>query len=85
MTDRSEGISGAFLMGLRQGAYCTGCCCLLMALLFVLGVMNLIWIGALSVVVLLEKCLRQPRWFVRATGAILLVWGALVAAQTLLD
>lgn len=71
-------------IGLRPGAYCTGCCWLLMSLLFVLGVMNLIWIAALSMVVILEKFLRQPRWFVQATGAILLVWGALIAGQTML-
>jgi predicted metal-binding membrane protein len=75
-----EGYMGAFSIGLRQGAYCLGCCWLLMALLFAFGVMNLIWIAALSVLVLLEKSLPQPRLFARGTGAILLVWGVLVAA-----
>ncbi len=76
-----DGFPGAFAMGLRQGAYCTGCCWLLMGLLFVFGVMNLIWIAGLSLLVLLEKLLSQPRWFTWATGAILLAWGALVAGQ----
>lgn len=76
-----EGYLGAFRMGLRQGAYCTGCCWLLMALLFAFGVMNLIWIAALSVLVLLEKILPQPRLFAQGTGAILLVWGALIASR----
>ena len=76
-----EGFPGAFAMGLRQGAYCTGCCWLLMGLLFVFGVMNLIWIAGLSLLVLMEKLLRQPRWFTQATGAILLAWAALVAGQ----
>lgn len=75
-----EGYKGAFSIGLRQGAYCLGCCWLLMALLFAFGVMNLIWIAALSVLVLLEKILPQPRLFARGTGAILLVWAVLVAA-----
>ncbi|HEY6239838.1 MAG TPA: DUF2182 domain-containing protein [Burkholderiales bacterium] len=75
-----EGTMGAFRMGLRQGAYCLGCCWLLMALLFAFGVMNLIWIAALSALVLLEKILPQPRVFAQATGAILLVWGVLIAA-----
>jgi predicted metal-binding membrane protein len=81
MTQRSQGRWGAFVMGLRQGMYCTGCCWLLMALLFVLGVMNLLWIIGLTVFVLFEKVLRQPRWFVHASGAILLVWGVWVLGQ----
>jgi len=76
-----EGYLSAFRMGLRQGAYCTGCCWLLMALLFAFGVMNLIWIAALSLLVLLEKILPHPRFFAQGTGAILLVWGALIATR----
>lgn len=76
-----DGPAGAFVMGLRQGGYCVGCCWLLMALLFVFGVMNLLWIAALSFFVLLEKLLREPRWFAQGTGAMLLAWGALVATR----
>ena len=76
-----DGLAGAFSMGLRQGIYCTGCCWLLMALLFVFGVMNLVWIGALTVFVLVEKLLRTPRWFVNATGAVLLLWAAVITYQ----
>src|SRR5260221_12683526 len=50
-----EGSGGALRMGLRHGAYCVGCCWFLMGLLFVAGVMNLLWIALLSVFVLLEK------------------------------
>ena len=82
LTEWREGYAGAFRMGLRQGAYCLGCCWLLMALLFALGVMNLVWIAALSVLVLLEKILPQPRLFAQGTGAILLVWGVLIAVIT---
>jgi predicted metal-binding membrane protein len=81
MTQKRGGMSGALLLGLRQGTACIGCCWLLMVLLFVLGVMNLYWIAALTVLVLLEKFLHQPRWFIRLTGAALLVWAAVVAAQ----
>lgn len=81
MTGWREGISGAFVMGIRHGAYCAGCCWLLMALLFVFGVMNLAWIAALAIFVLLQKLLRQPTWFARATGATLIAWGTLIAAQ----
>jgi len=49
------GLQGAFVMGLRHGLFCLGCCWALMALLFVGGVMNLAWIAALSVAVSIEK------------------------------
>jgi predicted metal-binding membrane protein len=49
------GVRGSFLMGLRYGLLCLGCCWALMALLFVGGVMNLYWIAALSLVVAVEK------------------------------
>jgi predicted metal-binding membrane protein len=48
-------LPGCLLMGLRHGAYCIGCCWALMALLFVGGVMNVLWIAGLALVVLLEK------------------------------
>jgi predicted metal-binding membrane protein len=81
LNDWREGLAGAFCMGLRQGVYCTGCCWLLMALLFVFGVMNLVWIAALTVFVLVEKLLGRPRWFAPATGALLIAWGAGIAYQ----
>ena len=55
MSDWKEGTSGAFKMGLLHGRFCLGCCWILMALLFVLGVMNLVWIAALAAFVLAEK------------------------------
>src|ERR1700690_3554352 len=55
MTDWREGRWGALFMGLKHGAYCAGCCWILMALLFVAGVMNLWWIAIIAVLVLLEK------------------------------
>ena len=53
----AAGVAGAFVMGVRHGLFCVGCCWALMALLFVGGVMNLAWIAALSVAVALEKLL----------------------------
>lgn len=50
-----DGAGGAFRMGLEHGAYCFGCCWVMMLLLFVGGVMNLLWIAALAVFVLTEK------------------------------
>ena len=46
---------GAFVLGLRHGAYCLGCCWPLMLLLFAGGVMNLVWIAGLTALVLIEK------------------------------
>jgi len=69
--------SGAFLLGVLHGLYCVGCCWMLMALLFVGGVMNLAWIAALAALVLMEKVLPAGQWIRRATGIVLLAWGAL--------
>jgi predicted metal-binding membrane protein len=46
---------GALRLGLRHGLYCVGCCWALMLLLFVGGVMSLLWIAAITAFVLLEK------------------------------
>ena len=53
--DFRRGVSGAFAAGIAHGAFCLGCCWALMAILLVLGLMNLAWMAALSAVFLLEK------------------------------
>ncbi|MCH8279960.1 MAG: DUF2182 domain-containing protein [Chloroflexi bacterium] len=83
MSDWREGPKGALTMGLRHGAYCVGCCWILMALLFVLGVMNLLWIAALAGFVLLEKVVPAGHRLSRASGVLLVAWGALMAARVL--
>lgn len=70
-----DGSRGALAMGARHGFYCTGCCGLLMLVLFVVGVMNLLWIALLTVFVLLEKTLPRELWISRASGAALIAWG----------
>ena len=65
-------------MGLHHGAYCLGCCWVLMALLFVLGVMNLAWVGALAGFVLLEKLIPRGALLGRFAGAALIAWGIAV-------
>jgi predicted metal-binding membrane protein len=60
--------SGALMLGLRHGLYCIGCCWALMALLFVGGVMNLFWIAALAILVLLEKVVPSGRILARIAG-----------------
>jgi len=55
-------------LGLLHGLYCIGCCWMLMALLFVGGVMNLLWIAALAILVLMEKLLPNSPWVGRLAG-----------------
>jgi predicted metal-binding membrane protein len=60
------GLVGAARLGLTHGIYCLGCCAMLMALLFVFGVMNLAWVALLAVAVLIEKAVpggQQIAWF----------------------
>jgi predicted metal-binding membrane protein len=69
------GAGGALRLGLRHGGYCLGCCWLLMGLLFVGGVMNLAWIAALGVLVLLEKLSGRGPAMGRVVGALMVAWG----------
>ena len=80
LSEWRDGSGGAFVMGLRHGLYCVGCCWLVMALLFVAGVMNLVWIALLALVVLAEKALPYGRWVSRVLGLAAIVWGALLLA-----
>lgn len=75
MTQWREGRRGAFVMGTRHGAYCVGCCWLLMLLLFVGGVMNLVWIAGLALYVLVEKLAPAGHWVGRLSGLLLIGWG----------
>ncbi len=74
---------GAFLMGLKHGSYCTGCCWSLMALLFVAGVMNLLWVAAIAGFILLEKMTPAGHRMGQAAGVLLAAWGALLVAGVL--
>jgi len=76
MTEWRGGKSGPFVMGLRHGIYCLGCCWVLMLLLFVGGIMNLIWTSGLAAFVLVEKTAPAGQWLGRAAGICLAAWGA---------
>lgn len=83
MTRWREGRGGAFVMGLHHGLYCLGCCWALMALLFVAGVMNLVWVAVIAVAVLVEKAVPRGDLVGRAIGVLLVVagvWSILVRA-----
>jgi predicted metal-binding membrane protein len=66
---------GAFQMGMRHGAYCVGCCWPLMLLLFIGGVMNILWIAAIAIFVLAEKLLPGGDRMGRAAGVLLVAAG----------
>jgi predicted metal-binding membrane protein len=79
MTNWRDGGGGAFMMGLEHGALCTGCCWMLMALLFVAGVMNLAWVAAISVLVLVEKAAPFGRAIALASGVAMIAAGLVLA------
>jgi len=72
------GCRGAFRMGSEHGAFCLGCCWLLMGLLFFGGVMNLLWVAAIALFVLLEKALPFGAGGGRFAGIGMIAAGALV-------
>lgn len=77
-----RGAVGGFRLGLAHGAYCLGCCLALMLLLFAGGVMNLWWIGALTVFVLLEKLAPLGAQGGRLSGLLILALGLWDLVQT---
>jgi len=79
LNDWRNGARGAFMMGLHHGVFCAGCCWMLMALLFVAGVMNLAWVAAISAFVLVEKISPGGRIVPTAAGMLLIASGIAVA------
>lgn len=78
MTHWRPGKAGALRMGITQGAYCLGCCWMLMLLLFVVGVMNLAWVALIAAFVFLEKLLPVGRLTSRLAGVALIVAGSAI-------
>jgi predicted metal-binding membrane protein len=73
--------AGSLTLGFRHGVYCLGCCWALMILLFALGVMNLFWIAALAILVLLEKIMPSGRVIARVAGLASLSGGLWMLCQ----
>ena len=73
------GARGAFRLGLHHGFYCLGCCWALMVVLYVTGVMNLVWVALLSILVLAERLLPRGLWLDRIAGSGLVAWGLVLA------
>jgi len=84
LTEWRDGRRGALVMGLRHGAFCTGCCWAVMTLLFVGGVMNLLWVAAIAAFVLVEKVAPQQWQVARVAGLGLMAWGGWLLFATLL-
>ncbi len=84
MQEWRDGAAGALVVGLRNGSNCVGCCWALMAVLFVVGTMNLLWMALFTLLVCAEK-IMPARWRLDAiVGAGFIAWGAVVAAAGLL-
>ena len=75
MSDWRDGRGGAFVMGLEHGWFCIGCCWILMALMFVAGAMNLLWMAAITLFVLVEKVAPKGEIIGRVGGVVMIVWG----------
>jgi predicted metal-binding membrane protein len=83
-----EGSGGALVMGLRHGLFCVGCCWMLMLLLFAAGVMNLFWVAAIAIFVLVEKVAPHGAQVGRAAGLLLMgggVWQIVTGASQYLN
>ena len=76
-----EGIGGALRMGVEHGLYCLGCCWAAMALMFVFGMMNLLWLAALTVLALLEKVAPGGHRIAQGAGFLMVVGGTWMLAS----
>ena len=84
LTEWREGIWGSLRMGFKHGYFCVGCCWMLMTLLFVSGVMSLLWMALIAGFVLLEKALQGDKWVSRISGCTLItlaVWNIAVSLE----
>ena len=85
MLEWREGDAGAFMMGLKHGLHCIGCCWVLMALLFVAGVMNLLWMAIMTAFVLIEKLAPKGDVFGRVSGVGMALWGVAIILLAVLN
>jgi predicted metal-binding membrane protein len=76
-----DGKWGAFIMGLKHGVSCMGCCWFLMLLLFVAGVMNIWWIAILTLLVLIEKAMPRGLLVGKIAGVVFVGWGIWMAVR----
>ena len=70
-----EGNRDVYLMGAWYGIYCVGCCWAIMALAFVFGVMNLLWMALVIAFLLIERAILTGAWLSKSAGVFLVAWG----------
>ena len=73
-----DGLSGALRMGARHGGWCVGCCWALMASLFALGLMSLVWMAFVAGLIAFEKLIPSRRVATYGTAGLLVVLGVLM-------
>ena len=78
------GLNGGLRMGVSLGAYCVGCCWLFMVLGFAGGVMNFLWMGLATLMMVLEKLPQLGHFLVKPLGGILILSGLSVVAFTII-
>lgn len=76
-----DGAAGAFAMGAGHGWHCLGCCWLVMLLMFVGGLMNLLWMAALALLVFVEKLFPAGEWIARIGGIAMVAFGVVQLVQ----
>jgi predicted metal-binding membrane protein len=76
-----RGLVGTIRAGMSHGAYCLGCCWALMTVLFVVGLMNLAWMGVIAVIFLAEKNWRHGVALTKVVGTTLVVFGIAVVVH----
>ena len=77
----SDSPRGIFQLGVKQGLFCLGCCWALMLVMFVTGIMNILWMVALTALMVAEKIIPNPVALRRITGFALIAWGATLAIK----
>ncbi|MCG8607502.1 DUF2182 domain-containing protein [bacterium] len=80
LTSWKAGRWGSFHMGFKHGLYCVGCCWAIMALSFVAGVMNLLWMMLITIYIFIDHNLPVPALFGKMVGIVLIAWGTLMLA-----
>lgn len=76
-----EGYLGSLIMGIDHGSYCLGCCWGLMLVLFTVGVMNITWMGILTLVIFIEKTSKHGVTISRFVGGLLILLGFSMAFE----
>ncbi len=80
-----DGYTGSFRMGIEQGVYCLGCSWALMLVLFVIGLMNLVGMVALSIVIFIEKVIPRGPAISKLVAPALMAFGLLTLLMPVLQ